>query len=504
MLAVVASGQDARVFWVPLGDDPATYASGTTIVPAVPGEIVPMAIYFQGLGGADLLTSGVQTWVKSVGTPSGSGSAGGGVEVFDCTIKERRGIWVDKTRPDYAGFNSTVLASHDCPNDGTPPYRFGAAVINVQVEPPNETIPGAPDGAYFLQVHFEMSPDAHGRFVIDYVDTDAFPDYVTVVMRDEAGAQVVLSSLLDVLVFDVACDEPCGACCTVDGCANVTESECAAQGGLFAGVDKLCAGADCNGTTFDDTCDVLEGVSFDCDGNFVPDECDPDCQPNGTPDTCDIEDGTSNDCDGNFVPDECDPDCQPNGTPDACDIADGTSDDCNANGQPDECDLAGGSSLDCDGNLVPDECDVGSGSSPDCNANQIPDECDLETISPDCNGNGVPDECDRDCNDDGVVDECATGCFEGCECFDYDACTFDECLDGVCVNTPGPYGDVDHNGVANLIDIFCVLDLIAGMPADCTPENGDVHPCTGDGAINLLDAFAVLDAAIGNDPCCGT
>ncbi len=41
--------------------------------------------------------------------------------------------------------------------------------------------------------------------------------------------------------------------------------------------------------------------------NAVPDECDPDCNDNGEVDACDIADGTSHDCDGDNIPNECDP-----------------------------------------------------------------------------------------------------------------------------------------------------------------------------------------------------
>lgn len=50
---------------------------------------------------------------------------------------------------------------------------------------------------------------------------------------------------------------------------------------------------------------ALTGGSADCDGNGVPDECDPDCDSNGVPDTCDIAAGASADCNSNGVPDEC-------------------------------------------------------------------------------------------------------------------------------------------------------------------------------------------------------
>ena len=47
------------------------------------------------------------------------------------------------------------------------------------------------------------------------------------------------------------------------------------------------------------------------------------------------------DCDGNDVPDECEPflDCNSNGTHDPCDVSGGLSPDCNTNGLPDECEI---------------------------------------------------------------------------------------------------------------------------------------------------------------------
>ncbi len=66
----------------------------------------------------------------------------------------------------------------------------------------------------------------------------------------------------------------------------------------------------------------------------------------------------SGDCNGNGVPDACEPDCNNNGTPDDCDITAGVSEDCNGNGIPDECDIANGTSPDANGNGIPDECDT--------------------------------------------------------------------------------------------------------------------------------------------------
>ncbi len=83
-----------------------------------------------------------------------------------------------------------------------------------------------------------------------------------------------------------------------------------------------------------------------------------DCNGNGRHDSRDLADGTSADCNGNRIPDECEPDCNGNGVADECDISAGTSPDCNGNGVPDECDVESGDSPDCDGDGVPDECTV--------------------------------------------------------------------------------------------------------------------------------------------------
>ena len=98
---------------------------------------------------------------------------------------------------------------------------------------------------------------------------------------------------------------------------------------------------DCNGNDVLDVVETTDQTSDDCNGNHVPDDCEPDddCNGNSVQDICDISAGTSEDCDGNYVPDECEPDddCNGNEVQDFCDIAVGTSSDHNANGVPDEC-----------------------------------------------------------------------------------------------------------------------------------------------------------------------
>jgi hypothetical protein len=67
---------------------------------------------------------------------------------------------------------------------------------------------------------------------------------------------------------------------------------------------------DCNGNGNPDPNDVSSHASADCDGDFVPDECQ-DCNQNGIGDACDLLAGTSLDTNGNGIPDECDADVTP-------------------------------------------------------------------------------------------------------------------------------------------------------------------------------------------------
>lgn len=113
-----------------------------------------------------------------------------------------------------------------------------------------------------------------------------------------------------------------------------------------------------------------------------------DCNNNSRVDGCDISSGISQDCDGNGLPDECQPDCNQNGQADVCEITGGFSPDCNHDGIPDECQLVGN---DCDSNGVPDDCQWPK---EDCNHNFIVDSCE------------IADNPSADCNDDLILDYC--------------------------------------------------------------------------------------------------
>ncbi len=119
---------------------------------------------------------------------------------------------------------------------------------------------------------------------------------------------------------------------------------------------------DCNGNGINDQTDVANGTSLDCNGNLIPDECEPDCDGNTIPDECDQM---------NCLPSDtfCQ-DCNSNSTIDICDITSGNNGDCNSNGIPDVCDLSTGVLLDTNGDNFPDECCLPT-SPPDANAGLV-------------------------------------------------------------------------------------------------------------------------------------
>jgi hypothetical protein len=101
-----------------------------------------------------------------------------------------------------------------------------------------------------------------------------------------------------------------------------------------------------------------------------------------------------------------------------------------------------------------------------------------------------------------VVD--ASSCETDCDCAasDSDICTVDECVAGTCTVVANAYGDVNHDGVINLFDIFCLLDAIGGDTSQCGLADADIEPCEGNSILNLFDVFAILNVIGGDDPCC--
>lgn len=128
--------------------------------------------------------------------------------------------------------------------------------------------------------------------------------------------------------------------------------------------------------------EVKVSCEGDCDHDGVvnKDEVDPaqqDCNDNGICngieiDQCSGGNPSCADCNGNRVPDSCEPDCNANLVADSCDLA--------------LCPPGDPSCADCNGNAIPDGCDIASAYSLDVNLNGVPDECVIFT--PDCSTKG--------------------------------------------------------------------------------------------------------------------
>jgi hypothetical protein len=105
-----------------------------------------------------------------------------------------------------------------------------------------------------------------------------------------------------------------GDCCDVTGndtpgcdCARCCEAVCLQR-------------RSCCENNWDSLCALIaeaSGVACDCGGPGQ--EWGDDCDANGRPDDCDLADGTHTDCDGNLVPDACEPDADEDGVIDECD-----------------------------------------------------------------------------------------------------------------------------------------------------------------------------------------
>ena len=197
-----------------------------------------------------------------------------------------------------------------------------------------------------------------------------------------------------------------------------------------------------------------------------------DCNGNGVVDSTDSANETSQDCNLNGIPDECEIDEKSNapGGPFFC--KQNCNPDCNDNGFLDECEVPPlcPTCTDCNANGVPDDC---PGEPEDCNCNGIPDECDISCAPPGCNVVGCGNSDDND--GDGVPDECF--------------CQF-------------AYGDLNHDGIIDVFDLFCLLNGFSGNFTECSFEVLDIEPCGGNDKIDVFDLFALLNAFSEIDPCC--
>lgn len=91
---------------------------------------------------------------------------------------------------------------------------------------------------------------------------------------------------------DAAASDQFGSAVAIDGETMVVGADGKDDAGSGAGAAYVFVGfSDC------DQDGVLDGGK-DCDGNGVPDECDPDCDGDGIPDDCDLVNSIPGDVDG--------------------------------------------------------------------------------------------------------------------------------------------------------------------------------------------------------------
>ncbi len=74
-------------------------------------------------------------------------------------------------------------------------------------------------------------------------------------------------------------------------------------------------------------------------------------------------------------------------------------------------------------------------------------------------------------------------------------------LDDITIQTCPPHGDLNDDGIVNLLDIICAIDGLHDAGPTCGIKPIDLWPCGGNGTINLLDILSVLRAAGGTPDC---
>jgi hypothetical protein len=135
--------------------------------------------------------------------------------------------------------------------------------------------------------------------------------------------------------------------------------------------------------------------------------------------------------------------------------------DCNENGVPDYDDINSGYSQDCNSDGVPDECQALS----DCDGDGTSDLCEILNGAMDINpADGVPDDCQGAargacCVGDSCITATADDCFDASGSYAGDGVS---CTEGAC-GEPCP-GDIDGNGIVDVIDILTVLNSWGGCP----------------------------------------
>jgi len=147
-----------RAFVVKLGDDPSLpqYQSGATVITAQPGDQVCVGLYVQG----GIECNGVLTFFDT--RDSAPNDPVSGTVQADCAT-----IMIDTQRGDYIGFPGAETEAGLCDQD---PFWAGYLVFHPGGE--SELLPPAPDGLYFGELCYDVSPGASGDF--DFLHQEFF------------------------------------------------------------------------------------------------------------------------------------------------------------------------------------------------------------------------------------------------------------------------------------------------------------------------------------------
>jgi hypothetical protein len=213
-------------------------------------------------------------------------------------------------------------------------------------------------------------------------------------------------------------------------------------------------------------------------------------------------------CNGNLVPDLCDP-----------------NEDCNSNGVQDVCDIGTGFSLDTNENLVPDECDeciADFVACADLDGDLIRDDnCTWwECIQGDCVGTdihfGDMGGSGGNCTHDGVVD--------GHDIYHALYCFVNKSLNGAnpypCdANAPqalhsdagGRFGSCEPDGVGDIHDVYHVMNVFNGVsPCSTCPLDDPEGPApaarrtrAGQSQVNSVRVFMAVDGLQAVSPTTG-
>ncbi len=263
--------------------------------------------------------------------------------------------------------------------------------------------------------------------------------------------------------------EPSGTACTSDG--NVC-------------TDDVCNGAGActhpnepDGTSCDDAvfCNGIDTCSSGaCASSGSP--CDP------TEMCCEITD----DCGACCLDSDCD------------DAVVCTDDSCNATTK--QCDFVS-NDANCDDGLP---CTSDTCTGLDC-ANALQSGCLIDGVCYTHSQENPTNPC-LECNESFSTGDWSDKAYAFELCDDSSVCTYDECSQGACAHPANVYGDLNHDGVVSLFDLFCMIngfhDSFQDPSLNCTMDRIDVEPCGGNGTINMKDLYAVFNAFSDCDPCC--